>query len=117
MTPATEAEPGIRKDALELERQRTKVELEGRRSLTEPEGRGAAGGVEPEAADGTQRLEVETRDAPAMTPLNTGRPVAIPPYRWWAEDEQKGCQEKAVAMVRTDTEVVGEEGWVGNPDS
>ncbi len=33
----------------------------------------------------TQRLEVETRDPPAMTPMETGRPAAIPPHKWWAE--------------------------------
>ncbi len=44
MAPVTEAKVGIKKAALELERQRT--ELEGRRSLTEPEGRGIAGEVE-----------------------------------------------------------------------
>ncbi len=44
MALATEAEAGIRKAAVELERQRTKVEPEGRRSLTE--GWGVAGRVE-----------------------------------------------------------------------
>ncbi|XP_016131581.1 dipeptidyl aminopeptidase-like protein 6 [Sinocyclocheilus grahami] len=33
--------------------------------------------------------------------METDRPAAIPPHRWWAEGEQMGCQETAVVMVRT----------------
>ncbi len=51
-----------------------------------------------------QRLEAETRDPPATTPMETGRPTAIPPHRWWAEGEQRGCKETAVVMVKTNTE-------------
>ncbi len=61
----------------------------------------------------TRRLEAETRDPPATTPMETGRTAVIPPHRWWAEGEQRGCQETAVVMVRTDTEEVGEGGLAG----
>lgn len=38
----------------------------------------------------TKRLEAETRDPPAMAPMETGRPTVNPAHRWWAEDEQRG---------------------------
>lgn len=63
-----------------------------------------------EAESGTPMLEAETRDPPATTPMETDRPTVIPPHRWWAEGELRGCQETAEAMVRTDTEEVGEGG-------
>ncbi len=47
-------------------------------------------GLRTEAESGIQRPEVETRDPPAMTPMETGRPAAIPPHRWRAEGEQRG---------------------------
>ncbi|KAL1271993.1 hypothetical protein QQF64_031009 [Cirrhinus molitorella] len=47
--------------------------------MVEPTGRRA------EAESGTQRLEAEMRDPPAMTPMETGRPVANPAHRCWAE--------------------------------
>ncbi len=43
--------------------------------MVEPLGRRA------DAESGTQRLEAETRDPPAMTPMETGRPVAITLHR------------------------------------
>ncbi len=52
-------------------------------------------GQRAEAESGTQRLEAETRDPPATMPMETGRPAAIPPHRWWAEGEQRGCQDAA----------------------
>ncbi len=60
---------------------------------------------------------METRDPPATMPMETGRPAAIPPHRWWAEGELRGCQETAVVMVKTGTEVVGEGGWAGVQDA
>ncbi len=42
----------------------------------------------------------------SMTPMETGRPAVIPPHRWWAEGEQRGCQMTAV-------EEPGAGGWVG----
>ncbi len=62
-------------------------------------------GQRAKAQSGIQRLEAETKDHPAMTPMETSRPAAIPPHRWWAEGEQRGCQ--------TTAEVVGEGGWAG----
>ncbi len=53
-----------------------------------------------EAESRTQRLEVKTRDPPAATLMETGRPSAIPPHRWLAEGEQRGCQAAAVAERR-----------------
>ncbi len=46
-----------------------------------------------------QRLYAETRDPPATTPMETGRPAAIPLHRW-AEGKQKGFQEAAVAELK-----------------
>ncbi len=68
-----------------------------------------------EAESGTQRLEAETRDPPATTPMETGRPVANPELRWWAEGEQRGCQEPAVAELKQQgyQEEAGKGGWVG----
>ncbi len=36
-----------------------------------------------------------------------------PTAQMWAEGEQRGCQNTAVAKVRTGAEVVGEGGWAG----
>ncbi len=47
----------------------------------------------------THRLEAETRDPQATMPMEMGRPAAIPPHRW-AEGEQRGFQEAAVAELK-----------------
>ncbi len=47
-------------------------------AMVEPLGRRA------EAESRTQRLEAKTRDPPAMTPMETGRPAVNPAHRWWA---------------------------------
>ncbi|KAL1255491.1 hypothetical protein QQF64_013552 [Cirrhinus molitorella] len=70
MAPATDAETGIQKAAVEPERPRTEEEPEGRRSLTELEGwRDEAQPEEqsPEAADGQRqtKAEPEGRGSPA----------------------------------------------------
>ncbi len=44
--------------------------------------------------------EARGRDKGSTTPMETGRPAAIPPHRWWAEGEQRGCQEVAVAELK-----------------
>ncbi len=45
-------------------------------AMVEPLGRRA------EAESGCLRLKVETGDSPAMTPMETGRPMVIPLHRW-----------------------------------
>ncbi len=52
-------------------------------------------GRQAKAESWIQRLEAETGDPPAMMPMETGRPAVIPPHRWWAEGEQRGCQTTA----------------------
>ncbi len=64
-----------------------------RGAMVEPLGRRA------EAESRTQRPEVETRDPPAMMPMEMGRPEAI--------------SKTAEAMVRTGTEVVGVQNDLG----
>ncbi len=41
------------------------------------------------AESGTQRPEAETRDPPATTLMETGRPAAIPLHRWCTEGERR----------------------------
>ncbi len=45
-------------------------------------------------------MEAEKRDPPATVTMETGRSAAIPPHRWRAEGEQRGCQETAVVELR-----------------
>ncbi|KAL1276482.1 hypothetical protein QQF64_036105 [Cirrhinus molitorella] len=64
--------------------------------MVEPTGRRA------EAESGTQRLEAETRDPPAMMPMETGRPVANPAHRCWAEELALEGTDEALALEGTD---------------
>ncbi|KAL0176607.1 hypothetical protein M9458_028937, partial [Cirrhinus mrigala] len=79
---------GRRPTKAEPEGRGSPVELLGRRAMVET--RELRAGVKPlgqraEAESGTLRLEAETRNPLAMMPMETGRPVASPPHRWWAE--------------------------------
>ncbi len=65
-------------------RRQTKAERRELGAMVEPLDRRA------EAESRTQRLEAETRDPPAMTPMETCRPAANPAHRWWSEGEQRG---------------------------
>ncbi|KAL0153428.1 hypothetical protein M9458_051266 [Cirrhinus mrigala] len=50
-----------------------------------------------EAESGALRLEAKTRDPPAMTLVETGRPTANPPHRWWAEAPSRPTGTSTVA--------------------
>lgn len=46
-------------------------------------------GRQPKAESGTQSLQVETRDPPALTPMVTGKSEASPHHRWEAGRNQR----------------------------
>ncbi len=58
--------------------------------MVEPLGRRA------EAESGTQRLEAEARDSPAMVTMEPGRPSGARTVLMGVEGEQRGCQMTAV---------------------
>ncbi|KAI2655027.1 Ion-translocating oxidoreductase complex subunit B [Labeo rohita] len=64
-----------------------KVEPEGQGNLTELVDWSGVDEGEEEARSHGGAAESETRDLPAMTPKETGRPTAIPPHlcMWWAQ--------------------------------
>ncbi|KAI2658726.1 Ubiquinone/menaquinone biosynthesis C-methyltransferase UbiE [Labeo rohita] len=59
-------------------------------------------GRQAEAEFRTLRLEAETGDPPAMTQMETGRPVVSPPHRWWAKCEQRSCRVERIVRVAGD---------------